>query len=288
MLVAADESVKAGQPIARLRSPDLVEAQRQYLAAIADEALAADRLHRAQLLVEARAMPERELRVAQTQAVNAKSQLNERQQILRLMDLSEPDIEQLRTTRKIIPAVTIYAPLAGVVTMRHVSPGERVDAAAPIYTIAQLDPLWINIQVPAARLAAIETGETVLLPAYGALGRIIRVGRTIDPQTQSAIAVAEIEPKGGSVRPGLIVSAVVTLAQASGPQWSVPSASVVRHSDRAWVFVRSKDGFVARPVQVIAESPGRTSIRADLSPNDQIADRGIIALLAELATTDKD
>jgi multidrug efflux pump subunit AcrA (membrane-fusion protein) len=233
-------------------------------------------------------MPERELRVAQTQAVNAKSQLDERQQILRLMDLSEAEIEELRTTRKIIPAVTIHAPISGAVTMRHVSPGERVDAAAPIYTIAQLDPLWVNIQVPAARLAAIETGEAVLLPAYGALGRIIRVGRTIDAHTQSAIAVAEIEPKGGSVRPGLIVSVVVTLGQASGPQWSVPSASVVRHSDRAWVFVRSKDGFVARPIQVIAESPGRISIRADLSPNDQIADRGILALLAELAATDKD
>src|SRR5262252_4903977 len=65
MLVAADEQVKEGQPIARLRSPELVEAQRQFLAAVADEGLAVDRLRRAQFLFENKAMPERELRVAQ-------------------------------------------------------------------------------------------------------------------------------------------------------------------------------------------------------------------------------
>src|SRR5262249_42603119 len=57
MLVAADEQVKEGQPIARLRSPELVEAQRQFLAAIADEGLAADRLRRAQFLFENKTMP---------------------------------------------------------------------------------------------------------------------------------------------------------------------------------------------------------------------------------------
>jgi cobalt-zinc-cadmium efflux system membrane fusion protein len=288
MLVAADEPVQAGAPIARLRSMELVEAQRQFLAALADEALAADRLRRAQLLFEARATPERELRVAQTMSINAKSHLDERRQILSLMELSDADIDLLRTTRKIFPAVTVHAPTSGTVVKRHVSPGERIEAAAPIFTIAELEPLWVNIQVPAARLATITTGESVLLPAYNARGRIIRIGRTVDPQTQSAIAVAEIDSKGGSVRPGLAASVSIQLSQGDGPRWSVPSAAVVRHRDRAWVFVRDKDGFIARPVQVVAESPSRASIRAMLSPQDQVADRGILALLAELAAADKD
>ena len=190
MLVAADEQVKEGQPIARLRSPELVEAQRQFLAAVADEALAADRLRRAQFLFENKAMPERELRIAQTQAINAKFQLDERQQILRLMEMSKGDIEAVRSTRKLFPAVTSHAPIAGTVTKRHASPGERVSAAAPIYSVGQLNPVWVNVQVPAARLAAIEESGTVSLPAYGVEGRIIRIARTVDAQTQSAIAVA--------------------------------------------------------------------------------------------------
>ena len=287
LMAVTDEPVKAGEPVALLRSMDLVEAQRQYLAAIADEALASDRLRRMQLLVEARATPERELKVAQTSATNARAQLEERRQILSLMELSEADIEKLRSTRKIFPAVTVHAPVSGTIVKRHVNSGERVDAAAPIYTIAKLEPLWVNIQVPASRLAALTTGEPVVLPALGAKGRIIRVARTVDSPTQSATAVAEIDANGGSVRPGLATTATIRLSQGPGTQWSVPSASVVRHRDRTWVFVRSTEGFVARPVQVVAEAPGRTSIRADLKPDDEIADRGIIALLSELALADK-
>lgn len=286
MLVAADEWVAQGQPIARLRSPDLVEAQRHFLAALAEEALAQDRLRRSQFLFDAKATPERELRVAQTQAANAKSQLDERQQILRLMELSDADIETLRTTRRIFAAVTIHAPRAGTVTKRHVSPGERVDAAAPIYTIAELDPLWLAIQVPAARLPVVQPGATVTLAAYGAQGRIIRIGRTVEPQTQSAVAIAEIESKAGTLRPGLAVTASLSLTNGHGAEWSVPAAAVVRHNDRAWVFVRSADGFAARPVQVAAELPNRVSIRGEFKAEDRVAERGIMALLAELAAAE--
>lgn len=287
MLVAADEPVTAGDAVAQLRSMEVVEAQRQFLAALADEAFAADRLRRMQQLFEGRATPERELRSAQTTAVNAKAHLDERRQILSLMELSEADIESLQSTRKIFPSVTVHAPVSGFVVKRHVSPGERVDAAASLYTIANLNPLWVNIQVPASRLSALSTGATVVLPAYSARGRLIRIARTVDPQTQSAIAVAEIDSNGGTVRPGLATTVTVRLDQGPGAQWSVPAASVIRHRDRSWVFVRNKDGFVARPVQVLAESPARTSIRADVSADDLIVDRGLIALLSELAVADK-
>ncbi len=283
MLVAADEPVKAGQPIARLRSPAIVEAQRQFLAAIADEALAADRLRRSQLLFEGKALPERELRVAQTESTLAKSRLDERTQILALMGMTDAEIETLREARRIFPTVTLTAPIAGTITVRHVGPGERIEPAAPVFTIAELDPLWVNIQVPAARLPNMTVGATVSLPAYNAHGRIIRIGRTVDANTQSAIAVAEIGSNNGAVRPGLAVSVSVHLASDGGVEWSAPAAAVVRHGDRSWVFVRSADGFRARPVQVITQNARGVLIRAPFAPGDEIAVRGILALLARLA-----
>jgi RND family efflux transporter MFP subunit len=288
MLIAADEPVEAGQPIARLRSPAIVEAQRQFLAAISDEALAADRLRRIQILVDGRAIAERELRVAQAEAAQAKSRLDERTQILTLMEMSEADLEALRTTRRMVSTVTVYSPISGTIVTRHASSGERIEAAAPLFTIAQLEPLWINIQIPAARLSNITTGATVSLPAYGAQGKVIRIGRTVDPTTQSAIAVAEISTNGGNVRPGLAVNVTVRLERDIDTQWSVPASAVVRHRERAWIFLRSSDGFHARPVQVVAESARAFSIRGDLAEGDQVATRGMLALLAALAEANKD
>ena len=288
MMVSADEPVTINQPIARLRSPAIVEAQRQFLAAIADDALAADRLRRTQLLIEARAVPERELPVARTEATQAKSRLDERTQILSLIGMTDAEIEQLRNTRRLFSTVTLYSPIAGTVVKRHTSSGERVEAAAPLFTIADLEPLWVNVQVPAARLSNIAVGAPVSLTAQSARGSVIRIGRTVDPSTQSAIAVAEVDSNDGNVRPGLAVNVLVHVGSTTGTDWAVPTTSVVRHRDRSWVFVRAADGFRARPVQVVTESARGVSVRADFAPDDQVAVRGILALLAALAEADKD
>ena len=288
VLVAADESVTAGQPIAKLRSPDLVEAQRQYLAALSDEALSADRLRRTRFLWESRVTPERELRVVETEAANAKSRLDERAQILGLMEMSEADIETLRNSRRILSSVTVYAPISGTVVRRDASPGQRVEAAAPVVSLAELDPLWINIQVPAARLPAITVGQTVLLPAHGLQGRIVRIGRTVEASTQSAVAVAEISSTSGAIRAGLAVLATIRISQNGASQWSVPASSVVRHRDRSWVFVKGPQGFLARPVQVMSENARGASVRGALTASEEVADRGVITLLSELAAADKE
>jgi len=187
LLVSADEPVKTNQAVATLRSPTIVEAQQQFLAAIADESLATDRLRRTQLLIEGKAIPERELNIAQAESARARARLDERTQLLSLMGLSEAQIAEVRTTRRIVPTVTIYSPINGTVVKRHTSPGERIDAAAPLFTIAELDPLWVELQVPAARLPNLTVGSEVSLPAQRARGKIIRIGRTVDPSTQSAI-----------------------------------------------------------------------------------------------------
>lgn len=288
ILVPTDEPVKAGQPIARLRSPAIVEAQRQFLAAIADEALSTDRLRRSQLLFEGKALPERDLRVAQTEATQAKSRLDERTQILSLMGMTDSEVDTLREARRIFPTVTLIAPINGTVTVRHVGPGERIEPSAPVFTIAELDPLWVNIQVPAARLPNVTVGAEVSLPAYRAGGKIIRLGRTVDAATQSAIAVAEISSNNGNVRPGLAVSVSVHLVSDGMNEWSVPAQAVVRHGDRSWVFIRSKEGFLARPVQVISQNARGVSVRAAFQADDQVAVRGILALLSKLAEADRE
>ncbi len=171
--------------------------------------------------------------------------------------MTDHEVEMLREARRIVPTVTLLSPINGTVTVRHVSPGERVEPAAPVFTIADLEPLWVNIQVPAARLANITVGSRVTLPAQGARGKIIRIGRTVDSNTQSTIAVAEIDSNNGTVRPGLAVTVSIHISGDGTSEWSVPQAAVVRHRDRSWMFVRSKDGFKARPVQIIAETSAR-------------------------------
>jgi cobalt-zinc-cadmium efflux system membrane fusion protein len=292
LMVGQDEAVVEGQVVAKVRSPDLVEAQRLYLAATSDDALASDKLRRARLLFEGRAAPERDLRIAESEAALNRAKLDERTQLLFLIGMDKAEFETLQSTRTIASALTLRSPVNGTVVTRHAGVGEQVKAAAPLFTLGVLDPLHVNIQVPAQRLSTITVGAQVSIPAYRVEGRIIRIGRTVDPATQSAIAVAEVSSGGGRLRPGLAVSTRIVveqpLATEANISWAVPTVSVVRHRDQSWVFLRRPEGFRAIPVQVLNESARSISIKADLVDSDEVATRGVLALLSELAEADKE
>lgn len=286
LFVAPDERVRAGQAVARLRSTELVEAQRLFLEAATGAELAQEKLRRDEELFRERVIAERRLIVTRAEATAAAAALDERTQLLNLLGLSDPEVAELRNTRRIRQGLTVTSPVAGVVLGRAATPGERVAQAAPLLTVGDLSTLWINIQVPLSRAPALEANARVLVPAQGAEGFVLRIGRTADAATQSVTAVAEMHRGAEALRPGQAVTVALQLRGNGMPQYRVPAGSVVRHRERSWVFIRTPTGFTARPVTVLNETAQFTSIRGGLAPTDQIATRGLLALLAELSEAD--
>ena len=287
LLVAPDEEVKEGDPIARLKSSELVEAQRAFLHADADANLAIEKLRRDEQLFKERIIAEPRLLVTRAEAIQARSILQERSELLSLAGMTEGEIATLRKDRRFESALLVRAPMSGTIMARHGAAGERVQASAPLVTIARLDPIWVNLQIPIGRAASIERNIKVTLPGLGLEGRLIRVGRTVDSATQSVTAVAEVSLGNIIVRPGQAVQAILGIPGDRGPQWRVPADAVVHHRENSWVFVRSSDGFRAVPVSLVSETPQHASIGAPLSASDHVATRGILTLLAELAARDK-
>ncbi len=287
IFVAPDERVRAGQAVVRLRSTELVEAQRLFLQAATEAELAGEKLRRDEQLFRERVIAERRLIVTRAEARAAEAALDERTQMLSLMGMSDGEVEALKRNRRIQQGLVVTAPMAGVVIGRAATPGERVAQAAPLLTVADLRTLWINIQVPLARAPALQNNARVMVPALGAEGFVLRVGRTADAATQSVLATAEMNVGAEALRPGQAVTVALQVRAAGQPQWRVPAGSVVRHRERSWVFLRTREGFLARPVQVVNETAQFVSIRGDLTPDAQVATRGMLALLAELAEADQ-
>lgn len=284
LFVAPDQPVRAGQPIARLRSTELIEAQRAFLEALAQDGLAAEKLRRDEGLFREKIIAERRLLTTRAEAAATAAILSEREQMLGLFGMDEAEIRTLRATRRLSPALEIRAPHAGVVLSWQAQPGERVAQSAPLFTVAQLRPLWVNVQVPVGRAAAVQqSGLRVAIPAQGIEGSLIRVGRSVDPGTQSVTAIAEFLEGSEALRPGQAVTVALGLRVAADAQWRVPAGSVVRHRDRHWVFVRTPEGFRAQPVSVLAETAQSVSVAArGLRTGEQVASRGILTLLSEL------
>ena len=282
VLVAPNEPVRAGQTLALLRSTDLLEAQRSYLQALSGEELARQRLVRDEQMYRERIIAERRLLTTRADHDFARTTLQEREQMMALLGMAEPDIKALRETRKMAAALVVTAPEDGVVLETRTSAGERVAASAPLFSIARLKPLWVNLQVPLPQAMVIEPGTRASIPGTTAQGEVVRLGRSVDPATQAVTAVLEVDDGAEGLRPGQVVTASVALRPNGSPEWRVPAGAVVRHAGRSWVFVRTRDGFRAKPVTVISETASATSIRAGLAPDDRVVTRGILALLGEL------
>lgn len=287
LLVAPDEEVREGDAIATLKSSELVESQRAFLHALSDASLASEKLRRDEQLFKEHIIAERRLIVTRAEMTQARSTLEERAQILALAGMSEADVSALRRDRKLASALLVRAPISGVILQRHGTTGERVQASAPLVTIARLDPIWVNLQVPLGRAVALDSVDRVHLPAADLDGWLIRVGRTVDSATQSVTAVAEFRSGRTPLRPGQAVQAILHVRGANGSQWRTPADAVVSHQNRNWVFVRSPEGFRAIPITVVSETPQFASVRGALKAGERVATRGLLTLLAELAAAGK-
>ncbi|MGZ9116420.1 MAG: efflux RND transporter periplasmic adaptor subunit [Methylocystis sp.] len=287
LLVAIDEDVKQGAPIATLKSSELIEAQRAFLHAVSEANLAAEKLRRDEQLFKEHIIAERRLIVTRAEATQARSALDERRQILSLAGMTDQEINTLQRERKLASSLVVRAPVAGTVLQRHGTTGERVQASAPLITIARLDPIWVNLQVPLGRAAGLDNVDRVHLPLAGIDGRLIRIGRTVDAATQSVTAVAEFRTGSSPLRPGQAVQAILRLKGGDASQWRVSADALVNFKNHNWVFVRSPEGFVATPVTLLSETPQSASVQGALKAGERVATRGLLTLLAELAEAER-
>jgi len=280
LLVAEGERVAAGQALARLRSPELVDAQSALLESATRLDLANSELARDQMLFKEGVIAERRLLESRAHQNELATLVEQRRQLLELAGLSSADIDALTASRRLNSSLPVSAPIGGVVLEQMVSTGQSVAAAAPLYRIAELNPLWVEVHVPVDQLGGFEIGGNVLLPSLGIRGTIITIGRMVHEEDQGVLVRAEVSEGAERLRPGQFIEVQVAAATQAGNRWRVPSSALLRNAGKAYVFVAREGGFVAMPVKVLAEEEKSAVIYGDLGTNDRIAVSGTVALKA--------
>lgn len=279
--VAVNQPVKKGQPLARLQSPALADAQRGFLQAATQFQLAKENLERDDKLVKEGIIAESRYRAAKSQHTEAAAAFAERRQALKLAGMSEAAIERLQSAHALSNSIEIAAPIDGVVLEQLAMTGQRVEAAALLFKVARLEPLWLEIQVPVERLAGLAEGTKVTIPAYGAAGEVLSVGKSVSAN-QTVMVRAELSKGAQRLRPGQLVEATLAADAGSGNQWSVPNTALVRNEGKLLVFVQTSSGFRAQAVNLVSEGAGSSVISGNLRGDERVAVRGVAALKAKL------
>jgi len=276
--VASGESVRAGQALASLRSEQLTAGQRDLAQAAVQLRLAEESAKRDEALFKEGIIPASRLQVAQAALQQARASLAERRAWFRLMGLSGADIQAVEKGERLVDSVSLSAPISGTVLEQMAVTGARVEAATPLYRIARLDPLWLEIQAPAEVAALVRKGQEVSVPGSTAKGKVVAVGKSVSA-AQTVLVRALVNNASGQLRLNQNVTARIDEVSGS-KQWRVPVKALVRAQGQSYVFVERPGGFEPELVKVLSQTAQSAAVDAQFTGEEKVAVEGVAALKA--------
>lgn len=277
-LVGVGDSVKKGQVIAKLQSPALAEAQRGLLQSGVQNRLAQENLVRDESLYRDGIISESRYRTTRGLALEAHAALSERKQMLRLTGMSDIAIAQLQTGNTPNSLLTLTSPTEGVVLEKTAFAGQRLDAAVPVFKIARMTSLALEIQAPLSVTRDFRLGADISVPAYSASGKLTAIGRSLTGTNQTVLLRGIIIDGIENLRPGQFVEASISTHNNSTAQWEIPNSAISHIDGRTLIFVQTPQGFRAQKIIVINEGDRNSVISGNLKHNERFALSGVSAL----------
>jgi len=179
---------------------------------------------------------------------------------------------------------TTSSPLAGVVTERFTNPGEQAEAA-PLFTVADLGTVWVELSLFPRDRARVQLGQDVRIEAteggQTGEGSIVFVSPLGSGASQTIAARVLLDNAQGQWAPGLYVRAEVAVGKAEVPL-AVPAAALQELDEGGLsVFVEEAQRLVPRPVKVGRNDGRHVEILAGIAAGARVVGEGSFVLKAE-------
>ncbi len=278
--------VKKGAPLVAIQSPDVGNAFADLSKAEAELTAVQHDFQRTKELYEAHAGSQKDFEAAQDNYSKAKAEIERARQKARLFRGGGADA----VTQEFV----LRAPIEGDVIARNVNPGAEVQGqysggtAAELYTIGELDRVWVIADVFEMDLARLKKGANVTIrvvayPAEVFTGVVDWISDLLDPMSRTARVRCEVENPKRQLKPEMY--ATVTIAVPGVQALAVPINAILRLSDQTTVFVeqgRTPDGrlrFVRRLVSAgDDEGTSMVPIAHGLQAGERVVTSGAILL----------
>lgn len=243
---AVGEPAKKGQLLFQLYSPQLVNAQEEYLIALDSKN---------QSLIDAS------------------------YKRLMALNISEQQIQKLKQTHKASHLINVYAPQDGIVLMLGIREGMHVMPETEIMSLVDLSTIWMIAQVFEDQAEWVKVGEEVeaRLPAFPGKvwkGKVDYVYPQIDPMTRTLKARFRFNNPEGLLKPNMYAN--IKLFGKSKPNViTIPIEALIRTSTGTNVVISLGEGrFAIRPVKTGIESGDQVEILSGLTAGEQVVVSG--------------
>jgi cobalt-zinc-cadmium efflux system membrane fusion protein len=279
IFVKPGDTVKAGQTLAQLASPDFGQAQADARKAASDFALTQKNLARVRELVAGGVAPQRDLQAAESEYARAQAELARASGRVRLYGSTAQSVDQ---------TFALKSPIAGTVVERSINPGQELRSdlmlgnGAPMFVITDPSRLWLFLDATERDLRLLRSGETLALrtdayPQETFPAVIEAISHSVDPQTRTIKVRGSLANPHDRLKGEMFVTAELETAPAAGIV--VPAKAVFLQGTRHFVFVEEERGRYAHvEVQIGSESGGALVVTEGLREGQRVVVDGNLFL----------
>src|SRR5712691_9230571 len=263
---AIGQSVRAGQPLLTLYSPDLLATQDEYLLALKAQAQLSDS-----------PLPE-----ARQDAAALVASARER---LRLWNLTDEQVEAVERRGKAERVLTVYAPSSGIVLKRQALPGNYVEPGTTLYELADLSTVWIHGDIYGSEITAVRLNQSaeVTFEAYPGetfRGKVAYIYPYLNEATRTVRVRMEFANPHLKLKPGMYGN--VMLHVDAGRRLVVPKEAVLDSGLRQLVFLDLGQGvYQPYPVKLGRRSQDYVEVLEGIKEGDRVVTSANFLLDAE-------
>lgn len=206
------EKVRAGQKIATIYSPSLITAQKE--------------------LIEAEKM--KYIQPKLYEAARNK---------LKYWKITDQQIEDILQSGEVKETFNIYAEHSGVVQNRHVSVGDHLMQGGVLFSVQNLNTLWVVFDVYEKDLTHVQVGDIITfttpsLPGQKFESKVSFIDPIIDPNSRTAKVRVEVSNRGNELKPEMFVSGDLKGDFETDMNLTVPKSAVLWTGQRSVVYVK--------------------------------------------------
>lgn len=251
------KSVRAGEPLFTIYSPDLVATEQDFLLALRSRVL----------------LRESTLASAATGSENLIAAARER---LRLWDVTDQEVRELETGGKIKRAITVYSPVSGVIVERAAyHHGTFVDPSKDLFMIVDLSRVWVLASIYENDLSLVKLGQAAIVEMPYATssremrGRVDFIYPFLDPKTRTVQVRIEFANPALTLKPEMFTN--VRISVVLGRQLLVPQDAVMDTGTEQYVFIDLGNGYIEpRLVKVAGAAEEKAGISTGLKSGEKV------------------
>lgn len=249
------QSVRLGEPLLAVYSPELVAAQ--------EELLIARQLERTMDQAAVPGIP-----------AGSSNMLGAARRRLRLWDVSGAQIDEILRTGEVQRTLTLHSPVSGVVIEKNVIQGQAIQSGQSLYTIANLSEVWVEAELREVDAGAVFVGtpasvELTAFPGRPFTGRVEYLDPVLADASRTLKARIAVANPDRRLKPGMY--ATVRMTTATLTALTAPASAVIRTGERAMVFVDMGGGsLMPHEVEIGRTGVNHVEVLSGVEPGQRV------------------